>query len=196
MQWMKILCFSVLMELALTAADQRQLAADSLWTDDRGASIPMDALFSGTDLVIVDFMFTSCQHSCPLATAHLRRLYQALGPRVGSEVKFVSLSIDPEKDTSEALRAYKARFHLGADWGFYRGDLAAVMKLQEELLTKAREKDPQLRWQHGKSFLIGQPKTQTWIVQNLEEAPARLLAAMDAMQYVRTPAKSSSHSSL
>ncbi len=72
---------------------------------------------------IATFFFTRCAQTCPLQTAALATLQKDLAshPR-RSEVRIVSISVDPDNDTPEVLRAYAARH--GADtaaWSFLTG---------------------------------------------------------------------------
>ncbi len=76
---------------------------------------------------IVDFFFTTCSGPCPRITGQMRLLQDELA---GSNVQLVSISVDPETDTPEALRDYASR--VGADpnqWWFLTGDEAATFEL-------------------------------------------------------------------
>ncbi|MCA9773161.1 MAG: SCO family protein [Myxococcales bacterium] len=80
---------------------------------------------------VADFIFTNCRGPCPAMTAQMRTLQDAL--RNVKDLRLLSFSIDPERDTLEVLRAYADRF--GADrerWVFLRGDRAAVHALSVE----------------------------------------------------------------
>jgi protein SCO1 len=56
---------------------------------------------------VADFIFTSCKSVCPVLSAKMVQVQQAIpDPRL----KFVSFSVDPERDTPEALRAYAKRW--------------------------------------------------------------------------------------
>jgi len=57
---------------------------------------------------IADFIFTQCTDACPLLTARMVHLQRQLAQR---NIHFVSVSVDPEHDDSEALAAYAQRFH-------------------------------------------------------------------------------------
>ncbi len=76
---------------------------------------------------VVDFFFTTCSGPCPLITSQMRLLQDEL---VGSNVQLVSISVDPETDTPEALNDYASR--VGADlnrWWFLTGEEAATFEL-------------------------------------------------------------------
>jgi protein SCO1/2 len=77
--------------------------------------------------VLLDFVFTRCPGPCPIQTARLVEVQRKLPPEVAARVRFVSVSLDPEHDTPERLRAY-AQKH-GADlasWSFLTGEPARV----------------------------------------------------------------------
>ncbi|HKB15085.1 MAG TPA: SCO family protein, partial [Planctomycetota bacterium] len=57
-------------------------------------------------VVLIYFMFTSCRGICPGTTANVRRVQEALGDRVGRDVFFYAITLDPEVDTPEVLRGY------------------------------------------------------------------------------------------
>ena len=72
---------------------------------------------------IATFFFTKCAQTCPLQTAALAALQKDLAthPR-RDDIRFVSISVDPDADTPDVLRAYAASH--GADttsWTFLTG---------------------------------------------------------------------------
>ncbi len=74
---------------------------------------------------VANFIFTTCPTVCPMLTTQMRNVQQRL--RDQPNVRFVSFSVDPERDTPEVLRAYAARH--GADlstWRFLTGETEAV----------------------------------------------------------------------
>ena len=74
---------------------------------------------------VADFIFTRCPTVCPVMTERLA----ALAPQLGARVHLVSLSVDPDFDTPERLKAF-AKMH-GATlerWHFLTGDSASVQR--------------------------------------------------------------------
>lgn len=80
---------------------------------------------------VVDFIFTNCPNICPVMSAEMSKLY-----RLYSEspiVQFVSISVDPARDTLQALRAYADSWGVDDDrWVFLRGPIEDVVKLSEQ----------------------------------------------------------------
>jgi protein SCO1/2 len=84
----------------------------------------------GTDApVLMNFIFTTCTTICPVMSAGFAQFVKALRPE-RDHVRLVSISIDPETDTVDALRAYAVRFHAGPSWQFLTGTRAAVEAAQ------------------------------------------------------------------
>src|SRR5919106_3845553 len=87
----------------LTTQDGRRLALEEL----RGK------------VVVVTFIYTSCADACPLLTAKMAALQDDLGSDFGPKIFFLSITVDPERDTPEVLTRY-AQVH-GANlssWAF------------------------------------------------------------------------------
>jgi len=75
---------------------------------------------------VADFIFTSCAGMCPMMTGEMRKLQDALP----GEIRLVSFSVDPSRDTPEVLRSYASRY--GADqhrWFFVTGERQALYDL-------------------------------------------------------------------
>jgi len=80
---------------------------------------------------IVSFMFTRCRSICPTTSKHLAELYELY--EHSDLVQIVSVSVDPEYDTLEALRAYAKRFGVDDNrWIFLRAPVDKVKWLSEE----------------------------------------------------------------
>lgn len=80
---------------------------------------------------VADFIFTNCAGPCPRLTSHMSRLQEALaGVAGGGEVRLVSFSVDPEKDTPEVLAEYGRRFRADfTRWSFLTGGKQAIYDL-------------------------------------------------------------------
>ena len=78
---------------------------------------------------VVNFIFTSCPSVCPKLTAAMKTLHGVFAKRA-PEVRFLSITVDPDNDTPEVLKAY-AQSHsaLQDGWVFATGDARAVRKI-------------------------------------------------------------------
>ncbi len=80
-------------------------------------------------IVLVNFIYAGCKEVCPLVTARMAQLHQKLGDRMGRDIFFYSISLDPEHDTPAVLKAHAQAFHAGPGWLFLTGtpeDIAVV----------------------------------------------------------------------
>jgi len=68
---------------------------------------------------VADFMFTSCMGPCPRMTSQMRRLQKDLSGQ--PDIRFVSITVDPETDTPKALTEFAARYHAEPGWFFLTG---------------------------------------------------------------------------
>ena len=101
---------------------------NAIWTSDVAREVKLEVL-RGRPQVIALF-FTSCEHSCPLIVADLKAIDKALPHNVRDKVDFLLVSIDPERDTPEALRAFRAKHELPTErWTLLRGSAEAMRQL-------------------------------------------------------------------
>jgi protein SCO1/2 len=83
--------------------------------------------------VAVTFIYASCTDTCPLLTDNMARMQDKLGSTFGSRIAFVSITVDPDRDTPDVLRQYAKNF--GADlkgWAFLTGDPAAIREVERK----------------------------------------------------------------
>jgi len=57
-------------------------------------------------VVVLNFIFTNCQGACPMMTRNLTLVRDMLGDAVGNDIHFVSISLDPVRDTPAAMKAF------------------------------------------------------------------------------------------
>lgn len=85
-------------------------------------------------IIVADFFFTRCPSICPQMTTNMARLQQSFshynqGRKVidSSIVRFLSFSIDPERDSVEALKAYADKFKVNHDnWWMLTGNKKTI----------------------------------------------------------------------
>ena len=113
-------------------------------------------------MVVINFIYTKCKDSCPLETAKLGQVQRLLGDRVGRDVFFYSISIDPERDTPAELKAYAAKFRAKPGWLFLTGEKADVELVRKKLGQAARPGEDPLTG-HSTSITIGNQATGQWM---------------------------------
>lgn len=79
---------------------------------------------------IASFMFTSCRTICPLLTTQQGNVARRLADV--PSVRFVSITVDPERDTPPVLRAFAEQHHADLTrWSFLTGEPALVRRVIE-----------------------------------------------------------------
>ena len=123
---------------------------------------------------VADFIFTSCAGTCPVMTTGMASIHEALRKVPGAVC--VSFSVDPERDTLEALRAYADRFSASPDrWWFLRGPQEEVHRLEYEGFRMGHPTDPMI---HSERFVLvdAAGRVRGWYRGTEEKEVSKLLA--------------------
>jgi protein SCO1 len=81
-------------------------------------------------VLAITFIFASCTDTCPLLTATMTGLQNRLGADFGPRVYFVSITVDPERDTPEVLKRYAEAHRANpAGWAFLTGTPAEIREV-------------------------------------------------------------------
>ena len=83
-------------------------------------------------IVLVSFIFTTCNGTCPATTHRVWQVQKELSMRAlvkGNRVHFLSITLDPARDTPEVLGRYMRLYDLDAShWSFLTGSADQVAK--------------------------------------------------------------------
>jgi protein SCO1 len=108
-------------------------------------------------IIIADFFFTSCPSICPTLTRNMKRLQDAF-VKTDTIVRFVSFTVDPERDSAQKLKAYGDRFLINHDtWWMLTGPKKEIynIALNEFKANIAQEEGVDTGFIHtDKLFLI------------------------------------------
>ena len=127
-------------------------------------------------VVTINFMFTSCVDSCPLETAKLLEVQRRLGEHVGKNVHMYSISVDPDRDTPEVLKAYMKKFKIGPGWEFLTGKQEDIDLIRKKLGMYV-EGENELT-DHSISFVIGNEATGRWVKRSPFDVPEALVTVL------------------
>jgi len=119
-------------------------------------------------IVLINFIYTTCVDTCPMETAQLSQVQKILGDRMGKDVFFYSISIDPEHDTPEVLKEYKDRFR--AKWMFLTGNIEDIIELRKKLGLYIEEIQDGSN-NHNVNMIIGNQATGRWMKRSPFENP-------------------------
>jgi len=153
---------------AANGADSSHFPNVELITQDGKKVHFYDDLIKGK-IVAIDLIYTSCHYACPLETARLAQVQKKLGDRVGKDIFFYSISIDPDHDTPEVLRAYMKQFHVGPGWTFLTGKKEDIIFLGRRLGLYT---DPSVNADgHIPHLLIGNEAIGQWVRSSALDNP-------------------------
>jgi protein SCO1/2 len=123
-------------------------------------------------VVAINFIFTNCTDVCPMETARLADVYRLLGDRVGEDVHFYSITIDPENDTVAVLSKYAERFGIdGGNWKFLTGDKRQIDDIRDKFGLYGNAAEEADLSNHNINLVLGNQSTGHWVRRSPFENP-------------------------
>jgi protein SCO1/2 len=122
----------------------------------------------------INLIFTHCTDTCPAETANLRQVEKLLGDRVGKDIFFYSISIDPKRDTPASLKAYARKFKAGPGWTFLTGNPKDVTLIRRKLGMYRDDAEGRKLAGHSTHFIVGNDRTGQWIKRSPFDEPKTL----------------------
>ncbi len=105
---------------------------DLVLTNQLGQRVSLASDLKGR-IVVVNFIFTNCPNVCPTLTGNMKLLQKSFKKdskkqtSLDTVVHLISITVDPERDSFPALRAYADRFGANHDhWWFLTGDKKTI----------------------------------------------------------------------
>ncbi len=114
-------------------------------------------------VIILDFFFTHCLGPCPIQTQNMHRLQQTFAHYKtdvetidSSLVQFISITVDPERDSSATLRNYMQRFNINPDnWTFLTGSKRRIYDFAlNELKLGLLDNELDTSFVHSTNFVL------------------------------------------
>ena len=134
-----------------------------------------DDIVKGNKAVLFNMMYAGCRNICPPNTASLREVHQLLGERMGRDVFFYSLTLQPDLDRPPDLQAYARRYGVGPGWTFLTGRRKDIDAIRRKL--GFFDPDPEVDanpMQHTGMVRIGNAARDRWSMMPALLPPARL----------------------
>ncbi len=122
-------------------------APDFTLMDQDGQTVTLSG--SRGKVILVNFIFTQCEEACLQITREIRGLQEHFGKRMGRELVFLSITLDPEHDSPKALKVYGRKHNLDfTTWRLLTGSREEIDALRssfgvyaEKIKTKAGHPD-------------------------------------------------------
>jgi protein SCO1 len=127
--------------------------------------------------VAINVMYTACKDECPLETARLAQVQKLLGDKVGKDIFFYSITIDPKRDTPAVLKAYAEKFNVGPGWLFLTGKEEDI-KVITKKLGLSRSNDSDNKDGHLASLMLGNVAKGQWMRNSAVDNPRFLVSTI------------------
>lgn len=107
------------------------------------SNAPIDATMLDGQVTVVDFFFTHCPLVCPLMSTRMMEQAEKLA---GTDVQFLSVSVDPENDTPEVMAEFSSRYDADeSQWKFVQAPMEQVLNIGDAVgFTVTRDESMQV----------------------------------------------------
>ena len=185
-------CVKVQSEKALSDNSLYQL--DSTWTNDAAQAVRLVSL-QGRPQVVTMF-FSTCAFACPILINDMKRIETALPEHLRTNIGFVLISFDTDRDTPAALAAFRARHSLPSNWILLRGGSDDVLEIAALLGIKYK-KDPRGDFAHSNVISLLENNGEIVLQQiGLNRDPQPIRSAVENILKTETPREGNPASAL
>ena len=150
---------------------------DVVLVNQRGEPVHVHRDLVQGKVVVMNFIYTRCTTICPALGVSFARLQELEQARLGREVNLVSVTLDPETDTPERLRAWGERYHAASGWTLLGGAPRDVEQLLKALSVYTAVKES-----HVPIVLAGNDRTGRWRRAHGLTTPAQLHEIIDRLR--------------
>lgn len=131
-------CCAKAERVASQLSEKSLFQLESKWTTDAGNEITLRDLGSRPQVLVM--FFANCQSACPILVHDLQKIETALKPELRKRVEFTLVTIDPRRDTPEALEKFRAARALPSEtWNLLHGKPDDIQELAAVLGVKYKE---------------------------------------------------------
>ena len=134
--------------------------------DQHGERIAMSDLRGQP--VIVTFLYTTCEDTCPTQAQQVRSALDELG----EDVPALAIAVDPERDTEESARAFLAEQHVLGRMDFVLGTREELGKVWEGFAVQPQRED----LEHSGRFVLVDPRGIQRVSFPIDQATPERLA--------------------
>ena len=128
-------------------------------------------------VVVINFIFTNCEGACPLITHKLTLVRDGLEGKIGNPIQFVSLSLDPERDTPAAMKEFAKTHHADHDgWVFLTGKSENLDNIIKRLGQFTDDIEA-----HSTMMLVGNVNSAHWMKIQPQEMPPQIIQKLNLL---------------
>jgi protein SCO1 len=169
-------------ESAISSPDRsgraRSYFGDHVLIDQNGKSHRFYSDLLHGHVVLINVVFTNCPSACPMMTERLKLVRKRLGPDFGNGVYFLSLSVDPARDTPEAMKRFAQRH--GVDepgWRFLVADAKVLQSVLSRLGQWTDSPDD-----HTTLLIAGNAAKAHWAKLRPDAPPEHIAAELERLK--------------
>jgi cytochrome oxidase Cu insertion factor (SCO1/SenC/PrrC family) len=170
--------YARLIELAAKPSPAQKYFGDTVLTDQNGEKLKLYEDLMKGKVVVVNAFFSSCEGVCSVLQPKLAELQTVAGDRLGKDVCFLSISVDPLTDTPAKLKTYAQGLQAKPGWHFLTGDREAV----EQVLRKFGQA-VEVKESHSNVLIMGNDRTGLWKkvlgLSKMEDVAASFRSVLD-----------------
>lgn len=122
-----------------------------------GEEVHLKTLLDGEEPLVLDFIYGTCTTICPVLSVGFSH-FQKKMTRNGDSVRLVSISIDPDNDTPELMKAYRQKYDGQPGWEILTGKREHVMLVLKEFEAYVANK-----MDHYPLTLLRAPGDEKWV---------------------------------
>ena len=128
-------------------------------------------------VVVINFIFTNCEGACPLITHKLTLVRDGLEGSIGNPIQFVSLSLDPARDTPAAMKEFAKTHNADHDgWVFLTGKSENLDNIIKRLGQFTDDIEA-----HSTMMLAGNVNTAHWMKIQPQEMPPQIIEKLNLL---------------
>ena len=154
---------------------------DSVLTDQGGRSLKLKSEVMADRIVVLDFIYTTCTTICPVLTATMVRVQSELDAKAREDVRMVTITVDPARDTPARMKEYGDKLGVKPGWVWLTGPTGRV----NEVLKGFGAYAPSFE-DHPPLFLVGDARTGQWTRFFGFADPKDVIAEVDKLRAART----------
>jgi protein SCO1/2 len=153
---------------------------DHTLIDQDGQEVRFASDVIGDNIVVMDFVYTTCTTVCPVLSALFHQVQNRLGDRLDNDVVMVSLTVDPVRDTPQRLKAYSSKHRAAPGWVWLTGPKTTV----EDVLVGVGAYSVNFE-DHPSMVLVGDGRTGEWKRLFGFPSPDRIMQLVDEFEHSR-----------
>lgn len=171
MRFKNVMLFTLLMSLSVPvlpaanepSAEEAEAAAREYFTDTILVTQDGEEVRFFTDVlkdqvVAINFIFTHCLGACPIITERMKMARNILGEELGNSIRYITISIDPARDTPAAMKKFKETHKADGNWVFLTGEKADL----DNVVKRLGQYYPEVE-QHSTLVIAGNVREQHWM---------------------------------